>query len=135
MEPKLEQRLVLKFFVKEGLTPIQCWRCLNPVFQEATYSKKQIRVWHQQFTAGREDTKDRKCPGRPHSVTTPKNVTKVSDILEQDKCLTVREISDESGIKKSSVHKMMKHDLKLSKLAPKFVPKLLNDEQKRARRE
>ena len=34
---------------------------------------------------------------------------------------------------KSSVHTVLKKDMKLSKLAPKFIPKILTDEQKRFR--
>ncbi len=36
---------------------------------------------------------------------------------------------------KSSVHNILKKDLRMSKLAPKFIPKILTEEQKRARKE
>ncbi len=133
IDERVEQRSVLKFLCKSGLTPIECWWCLHPVFQDATYSKKQVQVWHRCFFNGLESTKDAKRCGRPRSVRTQEGLDHLSQCLQQDRRQTVAEMSSVTGIKKSSLHTMLKKDMKLSKLCPKFIPRILTDEQKRCR--
>ncbi len=43
----------------------------------------------------------------------------------------MRSLAGQLQVGKSSVHKMLRKDLKFSKLAPRFIPKDLNDDQKR----
>ncbi len=42
----------------------------------------------------------------------------------------VRQMSEDTGIKKMTLHTILKKELNLSKVAPKFITKLLTDEQK-----
>ncbi len=81
MEQRQEQRTVLKFLVKSGATPMQCWRKLHDVFQAETFTPKTVRVWHKKFTNGEERTKELKKPGCPRSVRTPENIQKVRAAL------------------------------------------------------
>ncbi len=56
------------------------------------------------------------------------NVDRVHQSLAQDCRKTVRMLADELDLPKSGVHKILKGDLKLSKVAPKLIPKLLTDQ-------
>ena len=47
--------------------------------------------------------------------------------------LTVREVSEEGGICKSSCHTILTEKLKMPRVAAKFVPCLLTEEQKKNR--
>ena len=129
-ESRVEQRTILKFLWKSGHTPIQCWRSLQEAFGEDCFSKNTVRTWHKKFEQGRTLTKDLKRPGCPRTARTPEAVQQVSALLGQDCRSTVRELSTEIGVSKSSVHSILKKDLNLSKVAPKFILKLLTDEQK-----
>ncbi len=44
--------------------------------------------------------------------------------------MSLQELSEDVGIKKTSLYSILKKDLRMSKLAPKFVPKVLMEEQK-----
>ncbi len=89
-------------------------------------SKTCVRVWHKRFLAGCTS----KHTGRPHTTRTTANIQKIRDLLDQVKRLSVHEISDQTKIPHSGVHTMLKKDMRLSKVAPKIMPKLLTDEQK-----
>lgn len=54
--------------------------------------------------------------------------------LADDHRKIVQMIADELDLPKTGVHKIIKADLKLSKVVPKLIPKLLSDEQKEFRR-
>ncbi len=133
MESKVKQRTVLSFLARSGKTPIECWREMQGVFGQDLMSKNRLRVWHKRFLAGRTNFKDDKHTGRPCSTRSQTNIGVVQQALQQDQRLTVRQLSQMTDIPKSGVHSILKKDLNLSKVAPKLVPKLLTDEQRRFR--
>ena len=133
MNAKHEQRVNLKFLIKSRLTPIQCWRSLQGVFNNQTMSKTQVRMWFKRFASGEEDSKDKRQSGCPHSECTPDNVNKVKGVVQQNARMTVREIATETELSRSVVHKILKEDLKLRRRSAKFVPHILTDAQKMTR--
>ena len=54
-------------------------------------------------------------------------------VIRENRRLTVREVSEESGICKSSCHTILTEKLKMHRVAAKFVPRLLTEEQKQNR--
>ncbi len=130
-----EQRTVLKFLVKSGLSPTQSWTRMHEVFGANSISKNTIRLWHRRFSSGENSTADKPRPGRLKSARSADNIAAVSTHLTQDRRQTVCDIAQDLQMTKSSVHTILKKDLKMSKLAPKFVPKVLTDEQKCARKD
>ncbi len=134
MDRKVEQRTVLRFLVREGKRPIDCWRQMTTVFGAETMSKSRIRVWHKRFLQGRDNFKDDKHTGRPRSARTTGNIRSIQNALGKDRTLTVRQLAQITNMAKSSVHGVLKKDLKLSKIAPKLVPKDLTDAQKAFRK-
>ncbi len=130
MEHPEEQRSVIKFLHKSGPTPTQCWTLLHAVFGAETMSKAAVQKWHKQFHKGRESIKDMKRPGHPRSARTADNIQQVLNAVETKRTSTISEISQHLNLSESSVRTMLKKDLKLTKLSPKFIPKLLTDEQK-----
>lgn len=129
-EARKEQRAVLKFMIREGKRPVDCWRALSAAFPEGYLSRSTVAYWIKRFKSGDEDTKDKKRTGRPITVSTQNNVTRISAAIDQEKRQTVSGIASSVGLGRTSVFKMMKKDLKLSKLAPKFAPEVLTQEQK-----
>ncbi len=77
--------------------------------------------------------KDNKHPGRRKSARSAKNIEAVARSLLDDCRKTVRMISEDVGVNKTSVHDILKKDLSLSKIALKLVPKLLTHEQQQFR--
>ncbi len=62
-----EQRVTLKFFVKTGKSPIECWRSLKDVWGDDTMSKMQVRMWHKRFLNRMKNVFDALRCGRPRS--------------------------------------------------------------------
>ncbi len=133
MELGQEQRTVIKFLVSTGATPIQCWRHLREGFNAETVSQKTVRKWHHRFSEGETSVKDRPRPGRPISARTADGIRSVQAALEADRHSTVRTLAEDVSMSKTTVHKVLKKDLKLSKIMPKFIPRILTDEQKKFR--
>ena len=59
------------------------------------------------------------------------HVEKVLAVIRQNHRLTVREVAEEAGICKSSCHLILTDKLKMSRVAAKFVPRLLTVHKKR----
>ncbi len=129
-EEKIEQRTILKFLVKSGCTPKESWTRMLPVFDDKTMCLKTVRIWHKRFLQGETNPKDRPRPGRPRTARSNDNIQKVQAALQTDRRSTLDEMSDELHLSRPSIHTILKKDLNLSKLAPKFVPRLLTQEQK-----
>ncbi len=58
------------------------------------------------------------------------NVRAVQQVVDVDKRATVRQIAAEVHMLTGSVHNIIRKDLDLKKKAPKFVPRVLTEEQK-----
>ncbi len=133
LQCRVEQRTVIKFMVAQGATPIACWRQLDRVFGEHALGKTQTRYWHKKFKAGDIDsvTKDAPRSGRVCSGRSAENIQKVETQLETNRRQSVRELSLETGVPRATVQRVLRKDLKLHHVSPKFVPWILTDEQKR----
>ncbi len=81
MDAKVEQRTVLRFLVREGKKPIECWRQMTGVFGAAMMSKSRIWVWHKRFLQGRDSFKDDKHTGRPRSARSAKKISRMCRLL------------------------------------------------------
>ncbi len=77
--------------------------------------------------------KDKPCPGWPCSARTQDNINTVRQVIQGNRHCSISDICDETSLKRTTVHSIVKKDLHFSKLAPKFVPKLLSDKQKQFR--
>ncbi len=133
MEEQCEQRTVLKFLVKSSAMPMESWNKLHTVFRDRTMTPKTVRCWSHHFQAGDENVKDLPRSGRPRSACTGLNIQKVQDAIAADRRSSIQEVYQLTELKPTSVHMILKKDLRLSKLAPKFVPWILTQEQKQFR--
>ncbi len=57
----------------------------------------------------------------------------VQQVIQADRRASISDICEDTHLKRTTVHTIVKKDLQFSKLAPKFVPRLLTDEQRRFR--
>ncbi len=130
LDAKGEQRVTLKFLVKSGCTPIQAWRKLHDVWGDRTLSKTQTRFWHKKFREGQDEIADVPRPGRPQSQRTAANIQMVSELIEGNRTLSLRNLSDMTGILTHTLRQIVKKDLKLCRRTPKFMPKELTEVQK-----
>ncbi len=130
MECRLEQCSAIKTAVHAGNSFPDTLRRIQAAWRNHTLSTTQVRHWFKVFTDDpTRPVKDAKYTRRPKSARTAANTALVQGQLQVEKRQSVRKIAQETGLSKDTTHRILKKDLDLTKIAPKFIPKLLNQRQ------
>jgi histone-lysine N-methyltransferase SETMAR len=77
----IEYRAVIKFFVKEGLTPNEIHSKFIKVYGHSSLSFSTFKKWAAEFKRGRTSLEDDPREGRRKSATTPEIIEQVHDML------------------------------------------------------
>ena len=118
---------------KNGIKCSKTLEMLKVAYGECTVSQKSVYKWYKLFTEGREEVNDDARPGRPSTSTTNANTEAVKKIVMENRRITIREVAEDVGISVGSFHAIFSDILGLKRVAAKFVPKLLNFDQKTRR--
>ena len=135
MAERFEQRYCIKFCQNLGETQAETVRKIQQAFLDEAMSATQIKEWYNKFKEGRTSVESDQRSGRPSTCRNKVVINKVNDLIQDDRRLTVREIGDELNISKDSAHAILTQDLGMHRVAAKFVPRLLSQEQQRVRNE
>ena len=103
-----EQRACIKFCFKLGKTATECYEMLKTAFEEQALGHSQTFQWFSQFKAGRtlnDDDDDDERSGRLVSSSTPEMIETVCQIIHEDHCCTIDEVSMLVGISHETCHK------------------------------
>lgn len=130
---KMDQRICIKFCVKNGIKCSETLEMLTVAYGECTLSKKNVYKWYKLFQEGRENVEDEARPGRPSTSTTDANVKEVKEMVLNNRRITIREVAEDVGISVGSCHEIFSDILGMKRVSAKFVPKLLNFDQKSRR--
>ena len=103
---------------------------LKVAYGECTESQKSVYKWYKLFIEGREELNDDARPGRPSTSTTNENTEVEKKIVMENHRITTREVAEDVGISVGPCHEIFSDILGLKCVAAKFVPKLLNFDQK-----
>lgn len=114
MSQSEEQRIFIKFCVKNGKTPTETFRLLRETFKDEAKSKTQVFDWHRRFKLGRTSTASDKRSGRPRTAYIEKKIKKIQE-LAVDVNKPVREIAKEVGVSYGSCQRILS-DLGLRRL-------------------
>lgn len=125
-----EQRINLKFLVKLNKTPTECFNLLKQVYGDESLSRARVFEWHKRFSDGRDSVEDNERPGRPVTASTSQKIARISEMVREDRRLSIRMIGERLGIDKETVRKILHDDLNMSKVCAKLVPKNLSADQK-----
>ncbi|UYV72121.1 hypothetical protein LAZ67_9001875 [Cordylochernes scorpioides] len=109
------------------------FRMLTVAYGEATLDRSNVYRWYKMFSEGREDVNDEERAGRPSTSTTDEKINEVEKMILANRGITVREVAEDLNISIGSCHSIFINDLGMRRLAVKFVPKLLNCDQKQHR--
>jgi len=82
--------------------------------------------------AGRTSVDDEHT-GRPTSCTTPETVARIQEIIRQDRRRTIRDIAEEVEVGYGTCQRVVTEELGMQRVAGKFVPRILTDDQKQQR--
>ena len=86
---KIEYRAVIKFFVKEGLTPNEIHLKFIKVYGDSSPSFSTIKKWAAEFKRGRTGLEVDPHVGCPKSATTPEIIEQVHNMVLDDRWMKV----------------------------------------------
>ena len=85
-----------------------------------------VERWCKRFHEGQEELEDEARPGRPVTDTT-ENIEKIRLIIEDDPCVTVEEVQDQTGLSYGNTQQIITDHLQLTKITAGYLPKQLTD--------
>jgi len=129
---KTEYRAVIKFFVKEGLTPNEIYSKFIKVYGDSSPSFSTIKKWAAEFKRGHTNLEDDPCEGRPKSATTPEITEQVHEMVLDDREIKVHEIAEtiKEKLSKERTGCILHEELDMKTLCARWVPRLLKENQK-----
>jgi transposase len=126
---KIEYRAVIRFFVKEGLTPSEIHSKFIKIYGGFSPSFSTIKKLAAKFKRGHTSLEDDPREGCPKSAATPEIIEQVHDMLLDDRRLKVHEIAETIGISKELVGYILHEELDMKKLCARWVPRLLTGDR------
>ncbi len=111
----------------------QCTTDLRVLFGREMLTERSIRGWWKSFKTGarnKDNISDKKKPGRPRSARTDATATLVLSLVLDDHRITLEQLQQETHLSIGTLHTILHKDLHMSRIAAKFMPRLLSDEQK-----
>ena len=130
---RMKQQINLKFLVKLKKTPTECFKVLKEVYGEDVMSRTQIFECYKRFEKGCEEVEDDPKTVRFSTTRTDENITRVKQLVQSDRRLIVRMVSDELSLNRESMRTILLHDLGMRMVCAKMVPKILSEDQKQNR--
>ena len=103
---------------------------LQKAFKEEALSHTQVFKWFARFKWGEMSVEDHPHSGRPSTSHTNENVKQIRQKINKDRRYTIDEISEAIGVSWSSCQWILTVDFNMRRVATKFVPRLLTQDQK-----
>jgi len=103
---------------------------VNAAYGDQALSRSNVFQWYGRFHGGREDIEYDSRSGRPTECRNDNNVEKISQLLLQNRHLSLRMLAEEVNIGKDTVRKIVVEDLRKQKICSRFVPHCVTPEEK-----
>nr|CDS24512.1 transposase [Echinococcus granulosus] len=114
----IQQRVMMKFLVNEGIKPAEIYRRLQAQFKDEALSRSKTFEWCRRFKNGRVSIRD--DPGRGGSRPTaiiPENIQLVERLILDNRRVTCREIARKTKLSVGTVNKIICKHLQFRKNA------------------
>lgn len=108
-----------------GKNATETYQMLKLAFEDHTMGRTQVFEWFAKLKSGVTCVKDAERAGRPSTSKTDEN-----ELVHENRRITIRELADTINISFGSVQSILKDNLNMCRIAAKFVPHLLSEEQK-----
>ncbi len=130
----MQQRININFCVKLGWTFTRIKAALKQCYHR-TMCNSSIHFWIKEFSDGRDSIVDKPRSARTKSGRSVANVRAVENLVAEDRRVTIKQMSVSSGLATTTIQRILKHDLGLTKKCAKFIPYDLTDHHKECRRQ
>ncbi len=130
MQARIEQRANIKLCQKLGQSQAETVRTLRQAYGADAPSVSTIQRWYLRIQNNDHDLQSSPIPGRPRSARNAEAIQKIRDCLERDTRQTVREMVYECSLSKDTVHQILIKELKVKRIASRFIPHVLTQEQR-----
>ena len=125
-----EIRAVVHYFFLNGIPAASAAAKLKATYGEQSMSRTGVLYWYKEFREGRESVLQAAKPGRPLKN---ENIDVIETILKEYPFASARFISYEVNLSLNTVIRILKEELHLKKRYRRWVPKILNSDQKKKR--
>lgn len=133
MDDIIEQRICIKFCVKNEIKRPDTLKMLQKCYGNIALSKSTTNEWYARFLRGSKAVTDDPRPGRPSTSRNDENIKEIKSLLIENKKLTIREIAEDTGLSFGTIQSILHEDLGLKRVAARLVPSELNIFQKLSR--
>lgn len=130
---KNEIRAVIKYLCLKKMSTKDIHSDLVETLGDSAPPYSTVARWVKEFKLGRTSTEDEHREGRPSTSLTEENVKKVEEVILADRRVTIRHVAEVTGISYGSIQRILTNELHMRKVSARWVPKMLNDEQKKKR--
>ncbi|XP_053391639.1 protein GVQW3-like [Mercenaria mercenaria] len=125
-----EQRSAIKVCVLNDVSRKDTIKMLEKAYGMKAMKKSQVYEWYGRFKNGRDSVMDEPRSDRPTSITS-RHVTEIKGLLELDRRITIREVSDKVDCSIGTVHDILHNKLNMRRICTRWIPKMLSDDQKK----
>ena len=108
---KVEQRSVIKFCVRLGKTPTETFEMIKGAYLDNSLSRCRVFEWHKKFKDGCESVEDEPHPGRPQTARNDTKIAKINDLIQNDRRIGIKRISDNVNLSYGTTQKLIHEDL------------------------
>ena len=102
---------------------------LNTAYGDVTIKRATCFRWHKRFKNVRLSVEDDEHFERPSTSTDDPHIDEINTLVQADRRLTVRELAEECRILVGSCHHILTEELKMHRVAAKFVLRLMTSDQ------
>jgi len=106
---------------------------LQEAFGDNAIHQSKTFLWYRRFKDERTSVDDDERYGRPTTSTTPENIAKVREAILADHRQTIHDVCEIVGLSYGTVQRILADNLNMRRISARFVPRLLNDNQKALR--
>ncbi len=121
----------LRFYIqvrfKLGITLNEIHKELKTALPDNTLSISTVTRWFNKFRRDMEDLKDQHRPGRPITETTPANIERDRDVIEDNPRCSYDEIEAETSLSRGTIHTIIHTHLNMGKLSSRWVSHKLTE--------
>ncbi|GFT32490.1 FLJ37770-like protein [Trichonephila clavipes] len=106
---------------------------MKQVYGDCFLSISTVFARHKRVLDERDEVEDDQRSERPISFGTPETIKKVRNLMANDRCVSLRMMTDSLNINKETIRTILHEDLDKTKVCNKFIPHTLSPEQKPVR--